>query len=113
MTKFRVLLFAGSLSAASAGATTVADCQRVVAQFEAHVGRLALAGRDQPDVQRKLAEAAAPRASMAERLQKLRELSERAGALEAQGKVSRFDADRLARGAEAAMLCLQRVREGR
>jgi len=99
MTKFRVLLFAGSLSAASAGATTVADCQRVVAQFEAHVGRLA--------------EAAAPRASMAERLQKLRELSERAGALEAQGKVSRFDADRLARGAEAAMLCLQRVREGR
>jgi len=36
----------------------VPDCERVVAQFEAHVGRRGLAGREAPAVLRKLAAAA-------------------------------------------------------
>ncbi|TMB48558.1 MAG: hypothetical protein E6J56_24845 [Deltaproteobacteria bacterium] len=111
MMQLRFVVLAGALLAAgSAHATTVADCERVVAQFEAHVGRRGLAGREAPTVLRKLAAAAAPRASMSDRLRELREVRDRA---RVRPDVSRFDADRLARGAEVALLCLQRVREGR
>jgi len=112
--QLRLVVLAGALLAAgSAHATTVADCERVVAQFEAHVAGRGLGGRDQSVLLRTLADAAAPGARMSERVTKLGEFRDRARVLEARGGVSRFDADRLARGAEAAMLCLQRVGEGR
>ena len=110
----RRLLIAGCLLVGGpVGATSVPDCERVVAQFEAQVAGRGLGGRDQSALLGTLADAAAPGAPMSERIKKLREFRDRARVLEARGDVSRFDSDRLARGAEAAMLCLQRVREGR
>src|SRR5262245_32017533 len=106
----RLLLLAGLLAAASVQATTVPDCERVVLQFDAHVARRGLAGREAPAVLRKLAAAGAPDASMSDRVRELQEMRDR---VRARIDLSRFDADRLARGAEVAMLCLQRVREGR
>ena len=113
VTARRMLIAGCLLVGAPAGATSVPDCERVVAQFEAHVAGRGLGGRDQSVLLRTLADAAAPGARMSERVTKLGEFRDRARVLEARGGVSRFDADRLARGAEAAMLCLQRVREGR
>ena len=110
----RLLVAAGCLLiAAPVAATSVSDCEDVVAQFGAHIARQGLGGRDQQTLIGELADAAAPGASMSERIAKLTEVRDRARTLEARGDVSRFDSDRLARGAEVAMLCLQRVREGR
>ena len=109
-----ILMAAGCLLVAvPVGATSMSDCEGVVAQFEAHVARRGLGGPERATLLGKLAEAAAPRAPTSDRDKRLREFRDRARALEARGVVSRFDSDRLARGAEVAMLCLQRVREGR
>jgi hypothetical protein len=101
------------LIAGPVAATSVSDCEGVVAQFEDHVARRGLGGPDQAALLGKLADAASPGAPMSDRVEKLAEFRERARTLEMRGDVSRFDSDRLARGAEVAMLCLQRVREGR
>ena len=110
----RLLIVAGSvLVAGPVAATSISDCGRVMAQFEAHVALRGLGGAGQTALLDNLADAGSPRAKMSERVEKLVEFRDRARTLERRGDVSRFASDRLARGAEVAMLCLQRVREGR
>ena len=109
-----ILIAAGCvLVAGPVAATSVSGCEHVVAQFEDHIAGRGLGGPDRAALLGKLADAASPRARMTERVEKLVEFRDRARRLEMRGDVSRFDSDRLARGAEVAMLCLQRVREGR
>ena len=114
MTICRILVAAGCvLLAGPVAATSVSDCEHVVAQFQGHVARRGLGGSGQAALLDDLADAGSPEARMSDRVEKLVEFRDRARTLETRGYVSRFASDRLARGAEVAMLCLQRVREGR
>jgi len=94
------------------GHTGLSNCEHVVATFGDYVARRGLGDGEQTAFLADLGAVAASR-TMDDRFLGLLQFHHRARQLEAHGIVSRFNSDRLAYGAEAAMLCLGQVPEPR
>lgn len=104
---------------APAFATSFEDCERVLAQFQGQVARVAVAG-DHPNDKRaglrtsiRAAVKAGEQSDVRDALDQLALFEKQATAMEGRGELSRFDAERMVKGAQAAALCFEAARDGR
>jgi hypothetical protein len=100
-------------------ATSIEDCQRVIAQFQGEVASLGVTREGSADQRAALrtsigaAAKSGKQADIAATLQQLDRFQKQASEMAQRGELTNFDAERMVQGAQAVGVCYERVRDGK